>query len=77
MTKVTTSIRMVWATLVFGGHLWCLVEVWIYCTLWWCLSRRSTMEPLDQAMRVRNTASEMDHRRTVAALGLDEQNHFP
>ena len=33
MTKVTTSIRMVWVALVSGGHLWCPVGVWIYCPL--------------------------------------------
>ena len=26
MTKVTTSIRMLWAALVSGGHLWCPVR---------------------------------------------------
>ena len=53
MMKVTTSIRVVWVALVSGGHLWCPAGVWIYCTLWRCLSR-STMEPLDQTVRVRN-----------------------
>ena len=62
MMKVTTSIRVVWAALVSGGHLWCPVWVWIYCTLWWCLSRRSTVESLDQTMRIRNTASEMSQK---------------
>ena len=77
MTKVTTSIRVVWAALVSGGRLWCSVGVWIYCTLWWCLCRRSTMEPLDQTMRPINTASELDHRTTIPALGLeDEQNQL-
>ena len=62
MMKVTISIRMVWVALVSGCLLWCPVGVWIYCTLWWCLCRKSTMEPLDQTMRVRNTASEMNHK---------------
>ena len=62
MMKVTTSIRMVCVALVSGGLLWCPVGVWIYCTLWRCLCRKSTMEPLDQTMRVRNTASEMNHK---------------
>ena len=62
MTKVTTSIRMVCVALVSGGLLWCPVGVWIYGTLWWCLCRRSTVEPLDQTVRVINMASEMNHK---------------
>ena len=78
MTKVSTSIRMVRAAVVSGGRLWCPVGVWIYRPLWWCLCRRSTEEPLDQTTRPINTASEVDHRTTIPALGLEEeQNQSP